>query len=152
MCRKGIAKYFNRESTIIYPAVKQYKYIKQGNYWLSVNRLYPHKRVELQIEAFRQMPEEKLYIVGGFMQGDNARDYAKKILKDLPENVRYLGVVSEEKLAKLLWAMQSIHHHIHAGRFWDVIAGSHVCRKTNHSQQMKEDIKRQLQMAGQAIL
>jgi len=21
------------------------------------------------------------------------------------------------------------HHHIHAGRFWDVIAGSHVCRK-----------------------
>jgi len=94
--QKRIAKYFNRESTIIYPAVKQYKYIKQGNYWLSVNRLYPHKRVELQIEAFRQMPEEKLYIVGGFMQGDNARDYAKKDIEGLAGNVRYLGVVSEE--------------------------------------------------------
>jgi len=46
-----------------------------------VNRLYPEKRVELQIEAFRQLPFERLLIVGGFADADNSSVYAKNLMK-----------------------------------------------------------------------
>ncbi|MBI5149106.1 glycosyltransferase [Candidatus Pacearchaeota archaeon] len=96
-----VKKYYQKESKIIYPPVKQYKFKKFGNFWLSVTRIYPHKRLELQIEAFRQLPNEKLIIVGGYMKGDHAKTYAKKVLRNLPKNIIYKGVVSEKELEEL---------------------------------------------------
>jgi len=55
----------------------------------------------LQIEAFRQMPEQRLVIVGGYAKGDHASEYASKLINDLPENVILLGSVSEDKLIEL---------------------------------------------------
>ncbi|WP_333786615.1 glycosyltransferase, partial [Methanomethylovorans sp.] len=56
--QKRIQKYFCRDSVIIYPPVdtSRFEYKEYGDFWLSVNRLYPEKRVELQIDAFREMP------------------------------------------------------------------------------------------------
>lgn len=99
--KKRIRKYHNREAKVIYPPIKRYKFKKYGDFWLSVNRIYPHKRIELQIDTFRSLPEEKLVIVGGYMLGDHAKRYAKKLFKDLPKNVKYLGEISEKKLEKL---------------------------------------------------
>jgi len=96
-----IRKYYHIRSKIINPPIKKYPFIKYGDYWLSVNRLYPHKRIELQIESFRKLPKEQLIIIGGYMKGDHAKKYVDKIMKNLPSNVTIMREVSERKLAKL---------------------------------------------------
>jgi glycosyltransferase involved in cell wall biosynthesis len=63
--------------------------------------LYPEKRIELQIEAFRKMPEERLIIVGGYAPGDHASHYAEKIKQTLPWNVILCGEIPEERLRDL---------------------------------------------------
>lgn len=101
--QKKMKKYLNRSSTVIYPPVNLYNFKFEicGDFWLSVNRLYPEKRVELQIEAFRKLPNECLLIVGGFADADNSSTYTKKLKENLPENVKLLGSVTEEELIRL---------------------------------------------------
>jgi glycosyltransferase involved in cell wall biosynthesis len=101
--RSRIKKYLHRDAEVIYPPVDTSKYCfkESGDFWLSVNRLYPEKRVELQIEAFRLMPGEKLIIVGDYAEGDHASKYAEKIKHGLPKNVEMLGSVTEEELIDL---------------------------------------------------
>jgi glycosyltransferase involved in cell wall biosynthesis len=98
-----ILKYHNRPAEVICPPVDTslYRCIEYGNFWLSVNRLYPEKRIELQIEAFRQVPEERLVIVGGYSEGDHAAIYAEKIRQDLPPNVTLRGEVTGEEIVDL---------------------------------------------------
>jgi glycosyltransferase involved in cell wall biosynthesis len=98
-----ILHYHHREADMIYPPVDTslYRCIEYGNFWLSVNRIYPEKRIELQIEAFRQIPEEKLIIVGGYAEGDHASRYAEKIGHNLPPNVTFRGEVTESELRDL---------------------------------------------------
>ncbi|HII78880.1 MAG TPA: glycosyltransferase family 4 protein [Methanosarcina sp.] len=101
--KNRIRKYLNRDSEVIYPPVdtSKFKFKEYGDFWLSVNRLYPEKRVELQIEAFREMPDKKLLIVGGYASGDHASAYASRLMTGLPENVMLIGSVSEKKLLEL---------------------------------------------------
>lgn len=101
--RKRIKKYHNRESEIIYPPVDTsvYRCKEYGDFWLSINRIYPEKRIELQIAAFSEMPDEKLIIAGGYAKGDHAEKYAKSIAKTLPENIKMIGEISEEDLIEL---------------------------------------------------
>jgi len=98
-----VLQYYNRKADIIYPPVDTslYQFKESGDFWLSVNRLYPEKRIELQVEAFRQTPEEKLIIVGGYAQGDHASRYAEKIGRNLPPNVLLRGEVTEGELRNL---------------------------------------------------
>ena len=101
--QKRIKKYYGRDSIVVYPAIdiSKSRFEKYGDFWLSVNRLYPEKRIDLQIEAFRQMPDEKLVIVGGYAKGDHASKYASHIIKNLPDNVELLGSIPEEELIGL---------------------------------------------------
>jgi glycosyltransferase involved in cell wall biosynthesis len=98
-----VTRFYQRGSEVIYPGIDTSRFlcIEYGDYWLSVNRLYPEKRVELQIEAFRRLPDEKLLIAGGYTAGDHKSVYVQKIMRDLPPNVTILGEVSEEKLIDL---------------------------------------------------
>ncbi len=98
-----ILKYYNIHAEVIYPPVDTtlYKCIEYGNFWLSVNRLYPEKRIELQIEAFRHVPEEHLLIVGGYSKGDHAGAYAEKIKNDLPSNVTLYGEIDGDEILDL---------------------------------------------------
>ena len=98
-----IKRYYGRDARVIYPPVdvKRYKNLGYGDFWLSVNRLYPEKRVELQIEAFRRMPDKTLYIVGGVGKGDHSVEYARKIRESAPRNVKFLGEVEEKELLRL---------------------------------------------------
>ena len=101
--KKRIENYFHRDSTLIYPPIdiSNYTFKCFGDFWLSVNRLYPEKRLELQIDAFRQMPEEELIIVGGYAKGDHASKYAERIRHNLPENVELRGEVTDKELSDL---------------------------------------------------
>ncbi|OPX65143.1 MULTISPECIES: glycosyltransferase [unclassified Methanoregula] len=101
--RNRVKKFYNRDSTIIYPGVDTARFhcCEYGDFWLSVNRLYPEKRIELQTEVFRRLPDQILVIAGGYSQGDHTSVYIQKIMRDLPPNVSILGEVSEEKLIDL---------------------------------------------------
>lgn len=101
--QKRIEKYHHRTADIIYPPVdvSKFRFKEYGDFWLSVNRLYPEKRIELQIESFRNLQDEKLIIVGGHSRGDHSSSYAEKIIKSLPRNVVIRGEVSEDELIEL---------------------------------------------------
>src|SRR5207249_3269569 len=64
-----------------------------------VNRLYPEKRIELQLEIFRRLPREGLTIVGGFSKGDRAERYVASL--NPPANVTMGGEVPEGTLRDL---------------------------------------------------
>jgi len=101
--RKRIRHTYSRDAEVIYPPVdtSRFRCTGYGDFWLSVNRLYPEKRIELQTEAFRHLPEEKLIIVGGYATGDHALRYEQRIQTHLPPNVVILGEVEEDQLIDL---------------------------------------------------
>ena len=100
--KKRIKKYYGRDAHILYPYVdcSKYRYKKNGDFWLSVNRLYPEKRVEMQIEVFRRLPNERLIIIGGYARGDHAEKYLNKITY-LPNNIEIKGQIGEKELIEL---------------------------------------------------
>ncbi len=89
-----------RDSEVVYPPVdtSKFRYICDDGFWLSVNRLFPEKRIELQLEAFARMPEERLIIIGGSDRGEYSGSYARSIMGRLPPNVRVLSGLAEEEL------------------------------------------------------
>lgn len=62
--------YLRVSSQVIYPPIDtdKFQWIEQGDYYLSLARLEPHKRVHLIIEAFKQMPDKKLVVASGGRQ------------------------------------------------------------------------------------
>ena len=100
--RRRIARYYGRDAPVIYPPIPTEKFRcgDEGSYWLSVNRLYPEKRVLLQIAAFERMTEEKLKIAG-WHSDDGRAKIRLNIPSKLPENVELLKSVSDEELVEL---------------------------------------------------
>jgi len=98
-----LKKYLKVETPVIYPPVEtnSYHYTANGNFWLSVNRLITHKRVDLQIRAFQKMPQEKLIIVGSYEQSRHFRAYAKYVNEIKPANVRIISWASQQELIDL---------------------------------------------------
>ena len=101
--QQRIQRFHNRSSVVIYPPVdtRRFRCDGYGDFWLSVNRIYPEKRIDLQFEVFRELPEEKLVVIGGYAQGDHAARYYEKLLRDIPANVEMRGAVTEEELIDL---------------------------------------------------
>ncbi|MFQ5647136.1 MAG: glycosyltransferase [bacterium] len=98
--RSRIRKYYNRNSEIIHSPVStgQFYFRPPGDYWLCVTRIDPYKRLELQLAAFKKLPQEKLLIVGP--QGNSA--YFTALKQTCPENVFFYGPVYETgKLTEL---------------------------------------------------
>ncbi|MFC1504731.1 glycosyltransferase, partial [Spirochaetota bacterium] len=95
--------YLNREAAVIYPPIEtsKYYYKKAKNYWLSVNRLIMHKRIELQIKAFERLPEENLIIVGSYEQSRHFKKYADYIKSIKPKNVKIISWLENKKLIEL---------------------------------------------------
>ena len=89
-------------SHVIYPPVdtKKCYHAESDGYWLSVQRIMPEKRVDLQIEIFKRLPNEKLIIVG---KAEYGTDYQKKIAKMVEKvrNVEWVGRVDEKTLIDL---------------------------------------------------
>ena len=95
--RTRIWKNYLREAAVLYPPIHAdiYQNRGYGDFWLSVSRVDKWKRIELQVEAFRLMPEKNLRIAGKIYPGFEAlRDSA-------PSNVTFLGMVSDERLEEL---------------------------------------------------
>ncbi|AFC99371.1 Glycosyltransferase [Methanocella conradii HZ254] len=100
---KRIEKYYNRRAVVVYPPcdTSRFHYLCDDGFWLSVNRLYPEKRIEIQLKAFERMPDERLIIVGNSGNGDHSVAYAKNLKAMLPPNVSIYSDMPEEKLIDL---------------------------------------------------
>jgi glycosyltransferase involved in cell wall biosynthesis len=104
--QQKIKNRFSRESKIIYPPIytNQYECDSAKRYWMSLNRIVPAKRIELQLEAFQKMPKEKLYVVGHIE--DLA--YYRYLESIKPKNVIFLGVIEEYEKKKMLSQTQGL--------------------------------------------
>lgn len=96
-----VRKYLGRSAGIVYPPVDvaRYRFDRLGDFWLSVNRLSHEKRIDLQVEAFRGLPDERLVVVGAPQVGVR-RDRFIRALSP-PGNVEFLGEIDEERLLDL---------------------------------------------------
>lgn len=96
-----VDRYLHRAADVIPPPVdvSRFRFERVGDAWLSVNRLSHEKRIVLQVEAFRRMPEERLVIAGGPGVSVDARTFVRSLKP--PENVTFLGEVDEPRLREL---------------------------------------------------
>ncbi len=101
--RKRVKKYMGMDADVIHPPTdtKNFHYKKNGGYWLSVNRLINHKRVDMQARAFAKMPDEKLIIVGCYEKSAHFRRYADYLRKIKPDNVKMLHHASFKEIKEL---------------------------------------------------
>jgi len=101
--QKNLNANLNKNSIILYPPinVNLYCYEQCENFWLSVNRISKHKRLELQLAAFSLLPQEKLFIVGAPEKTKGGEKYYQHLKDISPKNILFLGEITDEKLKKL---------------------------------------------------
>jgi len=64
---RRIAKCYRREAEVLYPpvALQTFQFEPdKDDFYLTVSRLVPYKRVDLIVEAFAQMPDKPLVVIG----------------------------------------------------------------------------------------
>jgi glycosyltransferase involved in cell wall biosynthesis len=84
---RRIRKVYGRESEVIYPPVNTGAFSPNGekqDFYLTVSRMVPYKRVDMIVEAFSQMPDKKLIVIG------DGPDF-KRIKASAGPNVQMLG-------------------------------------------------------------
>ena len=94
---------FGIDSFVSYPPVdtKKFKPAKNPSrdFFFSVQRINWQKRVDLQIEIFKGLKDEKLIIAGGPLED---YDYnVKRLCEDLP-NVEYVGGITDRQVIKYM--------------------------------------------------
>ncbi len=84
---RRIARHWNRPAEVIYPPVDIERFQPGGassDFYLTVSRLVPYKRVDLLLDAFAAMPERRLVVIGDGPEMPALRRRA-------PANVTLLG-------------------------------------------------------------
>lgn len=107
--QKRIQKQYHKSVKIIYPGIdtsffKLPKTQKTDDYFLTVSRLVPHKKIDLAILSCHQL-NKKLYIVGTGRQ----QKKLKQLIKSLNNpQIKLLGKISQSKLLKLYQNCQAL--------------------------------------------
>ena len=104
---KRIIKYWGRESVVIHPPVNTNYFLpneNRGDFYLSVSRLVPNKRVDLLIKAFNKV-DFPLFIVG---EGPEKKDLQRIANK----NIKFLGFQKDFEIKKL---MENCRAFLYAG-------------------------------------
>ncbi|RLG11280.1 glycosyltransferase family 4 protein [Candidatus Pacearchaeota archaeon] len=93
-----IKKIYRREAVVIYPPVDINKFeisSNKENFYLTVSRIVPYKKIDLIVEAFSHMPDKKLIVIG---EGPDL----KKIKSKASKNVELLGYQPFDVLKKYM--------------------------------------------------
>ena len=88
---------YRREAQVIYPPVEVERFAsngQRGDYYVTLSRLVPHKRIDIVIEAFSDL-KYPLKIIGNGPE-------RKKLQKRAAPNIEFLGHQSEQAVAQLL--------------------------------------------------
>lgn len=93
--QRRLKNYLGLDSEVVYPPIdtETFRWLESGEYFLSTARLTPHKRVDLIVRAFLDMPDEKLVVVSGGPELDRLRRLA-----DGADNIHFTGWQSEDRL------------------------------------------------------
>lgn len=92
--QKRIEKTYKRDSVVIYPPVNTDKFIlneKKEDFYLTACRLVPYKKTKLIVEAFNQMSDKKLFVIGDGEEYESIKQIAKK-------NITLLGYQEFENM------------------------------------------------------
>jgi glycosyltransferase involved in cell wall biosynthesis len=95
---RRVRKTYGRQAQVIYPPVRMPDMCpttKKGNYFLTASRLVGYKNTHLIVEAFNDMPHERLVVAGSGPDLDRLRSIARP-------NIEVLGFVPEEELRDLM--------------------------------------------------
>jgi len=88
---RRIKKLYKRDATVIYPPVDIDRFTaieEKDDFYLTVARLVPYKKVDLIVQAFNKFPEKKLVVIG--------KGPALKSLKNIAgSNITFLGFQSD---------------------------------------------------------
>jgi glycosyltransferase involved in cell wall biosynthesis len=64
---RNVWRVYRRKADVIYPPVDIQAFTlceQKENFYLTVSRLVPYKKIDLIIEAFNMMPQKKLFVIG----------------------------------------------------------------------------------------
>lgn len=98
-----IWKTYRRDSKVIHPPVNIEMFeikSKRDDFYLSLSRMVPYKKIGLIVEAFSKMPDKKLIVVG---QGTEF----KKIKKIATKNIELLGYQPFREVKKYMEAAKA---------------------------------------------
>ncbi|WP_418612013.1 glycosyltransferase family 4 protein [Klebsiella pasteurii] len=90
---RRIHKVYGRSSDVIYPPVDVKNFTLNENkedYYFTASRLVPYKRIDLIVDAFNEMPDKKLVVIGDGSEMDKIKSKAKKNIEILgyqPNNI-----------------------------------------------------------------
>jgi glycosyltransferase involved in cell wall biosynthesis len=90
--QRRIWRAYRRPSLVIYPPVATERFTlatEKDDYYVSVSRLVSYKRVDLMLQAFAQMPQRKLVVIGGGPE-------LAQLRRICPPNVGLLGWQPDE--------------------------------------------------------
>jgi glycosyltransferase involved in cell wall biosynthesis len=89
-----IKRIYNRNAEVIYPPVDVDKFElckHKENYYLTASRMVPYKRLDLIIEAFNEMPDKKLIVIGSGPEKE-------KLVSKGSSNIEIIGHQDTENL------------------------------------------------------
>jgi glycosyltransferase involved in cell wall biosynthesis len=96
--QERIKRTYNRDSVVIYPPVDTQNFSYEPHkeeFYLSASRLVPYKKTKLIVEAFNEMPEKKLLVIG--------RGEEYKAIKEIAKaNISVLGYQERDKLIRYM--------------------------------------------------
>jgi glycosyltransferase involved in cell wall biosynthesis len=95
---KRIKKVYGRDAKVIYPPVTMSKLETPppvGDHFLAASRLVPYKKIEAVVQAFAELPDQKLIVAGSGPDAERLKAMAGP-------NVTFVGFVSDEKLRELM--------------------------------------------------
>lgn len=64
---RRIRKVYGRKSTVIYPPVNIDRFTpgnEKGDFYVTISRMVPYKRIPMIVEAFTAMPDKRLVVIG----------------------------------------------------------------------------------------
>jgi glycosyltransferase involved in cell wall biosynthesis len=98
-----LRRVYGRDATTIYPPVDTKFFTPNGmreKFYLTASRMVPYKRMDLIVEAFRYLPEQKLVVIGDGPE-------RSKIEKLAGSNVQFLGYQPDEVMRQYLQRAQA---------------------------------------------
>lgn len=97
---RRVRKFYRRESEVLYPPVDVEKFkveIEKDEYYVTASRIVPYKRMDLIVEAFKDMPEKRLFVIGDGPGFEELTASAQGF-----NNIKILGYLSFDELRSYL--------------------------------------------------
>jgi glycosyltransferase involved in cell wall biosynthesis len=92
---RRLKKQYGRDATVIYPPVDIDRFEvsdAKDDYFVTVSRLVPFKRIDLIIDAFASLPQKKLVVVGDGPE-------MKSLRRRAGSNIEFVGFLTPDKTA-----------------------------------------------------